>query len=404
MFVFDHHRYAGFVGGIGSGKSYAGASKALVQAIPQGGLGLVIAPTYPMLRDATLRTAKEVWAPVWGGFHQTEMRATLTTGAEVLFRSADDPEKLRGPSVSWSWIDEGSLCPPTVWGVVIGRLRQGGKAGRAWTTFTPKGMASWVYEVFVTNATSETVLVQATTRSNPFIELEYVQSLESQYGDQYGRQELGGQFVTLGAGMIKRVWFPIVDAAPQGLRWARYWDLAASEKKSADYTVGARGAFAPDGWLYIADLIRGHYAWPEARAIILQTMSMEPTTVVGVETAAMQLALFQDLLTAPETHGRTVKGVGLDTDKVARAQPWIARAAAGRVALVRGGWNAAFLEEAEAFPEGGHDDQVDAVSGVVQLLASAGPGPASATIEREPVLSRPERAPLVERGGWGRLR
>src|SRR6185436_4676828 len=109
-FVLDQHRWACFVGGIGSGKSYAGAAKAMVQHLARPGLGLVIAPTYPMLRDATWRTALEVWAPVLVGVVRNEMRMVLRGGAEVLFRSADDPERLRGPNVSWAWIDEGSLC------------------------------------------------------------------------------------------------------------------------------------------------------------------------------------------------------------------------------------------------------------------------------------------------------
>jgi predicted phage terminase large subunit-like protein len=35
---------------------------------------------------------------------------------------------------------------------------------------------------------------------------------------------------------------------------------------------------------------------------------------------------------------------------------------AGRVTVVRGAWTKEFVEELEQFPEGIHDDQVDAVS------------------------------------------
>jgi predicted phage terminase large subunit-like protein len=53
---------------------------------------------------------------------------------------------------------------------------------------------------------------------------------------------------------------------------------------------------------------------------------------------------------------------------LARAQPWIAKAEQGKVALVRGAWTGDFLAEVEAFPQGAHDDQVDALSGACQLL------------------------------------
>ncbi len=38
--------------------------------------------------------------------------------------------------------------------------------------------------------------------------------------------------------------------------------------------------------------------------------------------------------------------------------------------LVRGPWINDFLDEAEIFPNGAHDDQVDAVSGAFEMLAS----------------------------------
>ena len=49
------------------------------------------------------------------------------------------------------------------------------------------------------------------------------------------------------------------------------------------------------------------------------------------------------------------------------------RAEQGKVALVRGAWVPDFLSESEAFPQGGHDDQVDAVSVAVALLTVAEP-------------------------------
>lgn len=41
----------------------------------------------------------------------------------------------------------------------------------------------------------------------------------------------------------------------------------------------------------------------------------------------------------------------------------------GKVILVRGAWNDDFIEEIAAFPAGRHDDQIDAVSIAVAMLA-----------------------------------
>jgi hypothetical protein len=55
-------------------------------------------------------------------------------------------------------------------------------------------------------------------------------------------------------------------------------------------------------------------------------------------------------------------------DKVTRAEPVAAQAAAGNVRLVKGDWNEAFLDELGNFPSGSHKDQVDALSGAFGRL------------------------------------
>ena len=47
-----------------------------------------------------------------------------------------------------------------------------------------------------------------------------------------------------------------------------------------------------------------------------------------------------------------------------------AQAEAGNVKLLRGPWNEAFLDEVSVFPNGSHDDQVDALSGAFDALVS----------------------------------
>jgi hypothetical protein len=55
-------------------------------------------------------------------------------------------------------------------------------------------------------------------------------------------------------------------------------------------------------------------------------------------------------------------------NKEVRAQVWASRIEDGLVAMAAAPWNEVFIDEALAFPRGAHDDQVDAVSGAVQML------------------------------------
>lgn len=170
--------------------------------------------------------------------------------------------------------------------------------------------------------------------------------------------------------IFKRQWFRIVDHAPDGLRWVRYWDLAASTKTSADYTASAALAFDRDGTLYIRDMVRGRWEWPDAKRTMIETMRADPRTLQGIEKALHGIAAVQDLQRETQVAHVTIKGIDVTKDKMTRALPWAARAEANKVRLVRGEWIPSFLDEVCAFPLGTHDDQVDTVSGGVLLLTT----------------------------------
>jgi hypothetical protein len=215
-FVDDPHPFVLLVGGVGAGKSYAGAARAMVRRFgrTRPSLGLVVSATYPMLRDATWRTALDVWAPLVSTVIQHEHRVELKTGDEVIFRSADDPERLRGPNAAWAWLDEAALCHPDTWPITIGRLRQHGLMGECWATTTPKGM-NWVYERFVIEATDQTAVHRATTASNPFIAHAFVDSLRSQYSGDFARQELEAEFIAdLAGALIEWRWLDEARSKP----------------------------------------------------------------------------------------------------------------------------------------------------------------------------------------------
>ena len=144
-----------FVGGIGSGKSFIGALDMIRRSKPDR-LYLVTAPTYPMLSDATYRSLGDLAQMldlVGPGDKKTSPPPSikLRNGAEILFRSTDNPEMLRGPNLSGVWMDEASLSKQEAFDILIGRLREGGEEGWLTATFTPKGKAHWTYKILGCN-------------------------------------------------------------------------------------------------------------------------------------------------------------------------------------------------------------------------------------------------------------
>jgi predicted phage terminase large subunit-like protein len=71
--------------------------------------------------------------------------------------------------------------------------------------------------------------------------------------------------------------------------------------------------------------------------------------------------------------GYHFRGDKVTGDKETRAAPFSSAAEAGNVRLIVGPWVNDFLDEAEAFPDSAHKDQVDAVGGAVSTFRATGP-------------------------------
>lgn len=339
--------------------------------MPPESVGMVIAPTYRMLADSTLATFLELTRQggVLRDFNKSEMAAELVNGTRALFRSADEPDRLRGVNLGWAFLDEGALCAKETWLIVMARLR--GTPGRAWICSTPRGF-NWLHEAFVKTNSPDYAVIRSSTRDNIFLPAHFVERLQSQYTEQWQRQEIEGEFCELEGTLFKRQWFDPIEHAPAGLTWQRYWDLAASTKTAADFSASACVALDHEsGNVYIRDLIKLKEEWPEVRKVIIKTALAEPGVSIGIESAMHGLAATQELLREPRLAGSSLYSIRVDRDKVSRALPVASRAEQGKVKLIRGEWIADFLDEATAFPNGTHDDQVDAVSGAFQMISAA---------------------------------
>ncbi|MEP6945009.1 MAG: phage terminase large subunit [Acidobacteriota bacterium] len=171
-------------------------------------------------------------------------------------------------------------------------------------------------------------------------------------------------------GMFRRAWFEkIVESAPEHLRWKRGYDLAISTKTSADQTASFRCAYDHLGNLYIADGFCARIEYPEQRRYIIERMQSEKRTEHGIEKAAHGEACHQDLRREPQLRQYPLRLVPVKHDKLTRALAWLNLAEEGKVFLVRGPWIPGFIDEIARFPNGRHDDQIDAVSLAVQMLA-----------------------------------
>lgn len=179
--------------------------------------------------------------------------------------------------------------------------------------------------------------------------------------------------VAEGGGMFKRDKVPPeawLDSEPADIvRRARFWDLALSEKTSADFTVGVLLGETKDRRFVVLDVQRFQTEWDHVTGKIAQVAIADgPKVQIGIEAAFYQTRAVGKLLEMPALHHHSIRGIKPDADKVTRSLPFQARWGEGMVYLLRRAWTNAFLDELCSFPLGAHDDMVDAVSGAYLML------------------------------------
>ena len=170
---------------------------------------------------------------------------------------------------------------------------------------------------------------------------------------------------------VDRAWFRIVDALPcAATQRTRAWDLAATAKKQADYLCGAKLYRCGAVWV-IADIVRRQIG-PAHVTPLLRTVAEQDGTgthvVVEQEPAASGKIAAHNITSA--LSGFSVRSVNPAGDKLLRATPFLDQCRAGNVVLLRAAWNDVFLDEVSVFPNGEHDDVVDACAHAFNSLCS----------------------------------
>lgn len=409
----------GFIGGRGSGKTKIGCMDVLLRA-KDGEPYMGVSPSYVVLAETTWPTFRETAEEmgVWlRGTRSPVPKATFRTQdggvASITFRTGEDPDSLRGPSRAGLWIDEACMQHEDVFIVGQAVLRHKRKMGWISITSTPKGKRHWTYGVFFEEKNGKQILrpdrafVKADTRENPFLPDEFYDLIRANYSTTLAAQELGGEFVDMEGLMFKREWFGIpVKAVPADCERVRYWDKAGT-KDGGDWSVGLLLARHESGVFYVEDVIRGQWSPYERNQIMQQTAEADAAKYNGEVLIFVEqepgsggkesmMTTVRELAGHPVRRhlvsgGKAIRTVGAEKfpgqAKITRAQGFAAQCEAGNVRLLRGRWNAEYLDELSAFPEYAYADQVDASSGafnnLIKYCVSVGVPPSKETIEEE---------------------
>lgn len=336
------------------------------------------------IKLSTDRKAVEEWeTSIGGGYRAVGVGAGITGfGADLIM--VDDPVKSREEAESetyrdkcWDWFNDDlytRLEPNGAIVLIMTRWHDDDIAGRLLKEME-EGGEKW--EVVSLPAIAEDNDPLGRKKGQALCPERYDTEALEKLRKKLGAYSFAALFqqrpVPIEGALFKRDWFAgkVIDEAPKNLQWARGYDLAVSQKTSADYTASFRCAFDKQGNLYIADGFRKRIEFPEQQRFVIKRMVSEKNTTHGIEKALHGEALVQSLRRVTAVRHVGFKAVKVDKDKFTRALAWANLAEEGRVFLVRGGWCDEFLDEICRFTGKGdtHDDQVDAVSLAVGMLS-----------------------------------
>ena len=175
-------------------------------------------------------------------------------------------------------------------------------------------------------------------------------------------------------GLFKRAWFQIVDAVPAECYQSavRRWDLAATVAeagKDPDWTAGVKIARDDIGRIFIMDVQRFRSTPAQVDQAIRAIAQQDGASVkIGIPLDPGQAGVAQAQALTRFLAPFPVEAARETGSKADRARGFASQCEMGNVFLLRARWNEAFLEELGEFPNGSHDDQLDAAVGGFSML------------------------------------
>ena len=205
------HRKLGLVCGFGAGKTYGLVSKAVTLAAQNiGFVSALFEPVAPMLRDILERTMDDLlteWQIPYT-FRVSPLPEYTLTFAEgqhtILLRTMETWNRIRGQNLCAIGFDEADTAPMRVaqnaTHMALARLRSG-NIRQFYAATTPEGFG-WAYKTFKSEATEDTLLIQARTEDNPHLPIDFIPSLIENYPAALIKAYINGEFVNLTTGTI----------------------------------------------------------------------------------------------------------------------------------------------------------------------------------------------------------
>ena len=141
-------RWTYLISGRRFGKTYLAISRLINWAIEKpGGLFYYVTASYRMAKQIAWAQLKQmVPFEIFASKNESDLSVTLTNGSQICLRGSEDPDRLRGVSLSGCVVDEAAYVREDAWTMVL-RPALSDQEGPAWFIGTPAGL-NWLAEAW----------------------------------------------------------------------------------------------------------------------------------------------------------------------------------------------------------------------------------------------------------------
>lgn len=184
-YLFDYsNRFEFYMGSAGSGKSYFITQKLIIRAINEPIRILVCRKYATTIRQTVFSLFCDV-IKKWKldkhvKINQSDYRITfLHNGSEIIFTGLDEETKLLSlNNIGSVFIEEVFEVEEELVEQLNLRMRGKTKNQQIIMAWNPISQDSWLYDFTVTHPPKSSVFIHSTYKDNPFLSLDYIQSLE----------------------------------------------------------------------------------------------------------------------------------------------------------------------------------------------------------------------------------
>lgn len=242
--LFDYsHRWEFWCGSAGSGKSYTIAQKIVIRCCREPIKVLVCRRYATTLRNSCFSLFKEIlskWQLTkYVKIKETDMSITFPNGSQIIMTGLDEETKLLSlTNISSIWVEEAfEVEKPKIEQLNL-RMRGQASNQQIFLSWNPISKNSWLYDFTVVNPPNNSVFIHSTYKDNPFLNAEYIQTLDEMETRNparyrvYGRGEWGVDSEGLVITNWRKEEFDPMELAAGGLEHRVGMDLGWIDKSA----------------------------------------------------------------------------------------------------------------------------------------------------------------------------